>query len=138
MIKTGLIGNGYWGKKISDKLDYLSDKIFVQTTANYNPDQFGKAKWIFIATPAVTHFKIAKEVIEKGVNVFVEKPFCSNTGEALKLVNLARKNKIHLYVDNVFLFRKELLGLVPGEYRNVKFHWYKNGPFNDTLINDLL
>lgn len=138
MIRTGLIGNGYWGKIISDKLDKYSNKIFVQNTSNYNTDLFRNVDWVFIATPASTHFKIAKDAIEKGVNVFVEKPFCSNTNEAIELINLARKNKILLYVDNVFLYRSEFQNLIQGNYRNILFSWHKNGPFNDTLINDLL
>jgi len=138
MIKTGLIGNGYWGKKISDKLDKLSNKIFIQTTSNYNTELFRNVDWVFIATPASTHFKIAKDAIEEGVNVFLEKPFCSNTNEAVELIRLAQKNKIFLYVDNVFLYRSELQNLIQKNYINIFFSWRKNGPFNDTLINDLL
>jgi predicted dehydrogenase len=138
MIKTGLIGKGYWGKIIGDKLDILSDKRFVQGKSNYDPEEFKKAEWIFIATPASTHFKIAKEAIEKGVNVFIEKPFCSNANQARQLIALAKKNRVHICVDNVFLYRTELLGLIPGQYKNLKFTWHKNGPFNDTLFNDLL
>ena len=138
MIKTGLIGKGYWGKIIGDKLDILSDKRFVQGKSNYDPEEFKKAEWIFIATPAITHFDIAKAAIEKGVNVFIEKPFCSNANEARQLIALAKKNRVHICVDNVFLYRSELLGLIPGKYKNLKFTWHKNGPFNDTLFNDLL
>jgi predicted dehydrogenase len=138
MIKTGLIGKGYWGKIIGDKLDILSDKIFVQDTSNYDPEEFEKAEWIFIATPASTHFDLAKAVTEKGVNGFIEKPFCSNANEARQLISLAKRNRVHICVDNVFPYRSELLGLIPGIYKNLKFAWYKNGPFNDTLFNDLL
>jgi len=138
MIKTGLIGKGYWGKIIGDKLDMLSDKIFVQDTSNFDPKEFEKADWVFIATPASTHFNVAKEAIEKGVNVFIEKPFCSNSNQARQLIALAKENRVHICVDNVFLYRRELLGLIPGQYKNLKFSWYKNGPFNDTLVNDLL
>ena len=121
MIKTGLIGNGYWGKKISDKLDKLSNKIFIQTTSNYNTELFRNVDWVFIATPASTHFKIAKDAIEEGVNVFLEKPFCSNTNEAVELIRLAQKNKIFLYVDNVFLYRSELQNLIQKNYINIFF-----------------
>ena len=116
MIRTGLVGNGYWGKKISDKLDKYSNKIFVQNTSNYNTELFRNVDWVFIVTPANTHFKIVKDAIEKGVNVFVEKPFCSNTNEAIELINLARKNKILLYIDNVFLYRSEVQNLIQGNY----------------------
>jgi predicted dehydrogenase len=138
MIKTGLIGKGYWGKIIGHKLNTLSDIIFIQDTSNYDPEEFNKVDWIFIATPVNTHFNIAKEAIEKGVNVFIEKPLCSNTNQARQLITLAKKNQVHICVDNVFLYRSELIGLIPGKYKNLKFTWHKNGPFNDTLFNDLL
>ena len=67
--------------------------------------------------------KIAKDAIEEGVNVFLEKPFCSNTNEAVELIRLAQKNKIFLYVDNVFLYRSELQNLIQKNYINI-FHGF--------------
>jgi hypothetical protein len=138
MIKTGLIGHGYWGKIIESKLDSISQKRFVQTTANYDATVFNEVDWIFIATPVETHYKIAKDCIERGVNVFVEKPFCTNLIEAEELVLLGQKNQVNLYVDNVFLRRKELLNNKTRPSKSIKFCWYKYGPFNDNLVNDLL
>ena len=138
MIKTGLIGHGYWGKVIESKLDSISQKRFVQTSVNYDTTVFNQVDWIFIATPAETHYKIAKDCIERGVNVFVEKPFCANLLEAEELVFLGQKNQVNLYVDNVFLRRKELLSIKTRPSQSIKFCWYKYGPFNDNLANDLL
>ena len=138
MIKTGLIGYGYWGKILESKLDILSNKVFVQNTSNYNPEIFESIQWLFIATPPNTHYKIAKDAIEKGINVFLEKPFCNNLSEAKNLVNLARNNKANLYIDNIFLYRKELKCLNNFSFNKIKFIWHKSGPFNDSLTNDLL
>ena len=138
MIKTGLIGHGYWGKIIESKLDLISKKIFVQTSINYDTSVFHEADWIIIATPAESHYRIVKDCIEKGVNVFVEKPFCNNFFEAEELVMLGQKNKIKLFVDNVFLYRKELLNIKIRPSVSIRFSWNKYGPFNDNLVNDLL
>ena len=138
MINTGLIGRGYWGRKIEAKLDLLSKKIFVQTSENYNPEYFKYVEWIFIATPVDTHYRIAKDCIQRGVNVFLEKPFCGCSKEAQELVYLAEANNVHLYIDNVFLQRSELSIKPKGEFKTLKFIWHKNGPFNDDLFNDLL
>lgn len=138
MIKTGLIGGGYWGKKIEVKLDELSDKKFVQTSKNYDPERFPDVEWVFIATPLHTHYKITRDCIMKGVNVFVEKPFCSTLSEAKELLMLAAKYNVHLYVDDVFLHRSELVHRKQPETKSIKFIWHKDGPFNDSLTNDLL
>lgn len=138
MIKTGLIGHGYWGKIIESKLDSISQKIFVQSSVNYDTSVFEQADWIIIATPAESHYRIIKDCIEKGVNVFVEKPFCNNLFEAEELLMLGQKNKIKLFVDNVFLYRKEILNIKIRPSVSIKFCWYKYGPFNDNLANDLL
>ena len=138
MIKTGLIGHGYWGKKIEHKLLQLSELQFIQTSVTYNPKIFSSVDWVFIATPADTHSAIVKDCIGKGVNIFVEKPFCSSSLEAQELLLLANEKKTILYVDNIFLSRSELVNVKNLQYKTIKFHWHKNGPFNDNLINDLL
>ena len=138
MIKTGLIGQGYWGKKIEDKLLQLSEIQFIQTSVSYNPKFFTTVDWVFIATPAYTHSSIVKDCITQGVNVFVEKPFCSTSLEAQELIALANENQTNLYVDNIFLSRSELANVKNLQCKTIKFRWHKNGPFNDNLINDLL
>ena len=138
MINTGLIGNGYWGKIIQSKLDKLSNLIFIQSSTNYDPSVFSKVDWIFIATPTKTHFSIVKDCLAQGKNVFVEKPFCSNLNEALELVSLFNKSNSKLYVNNLFLERKEMLFFTKNNYREICFKWHKPGPFNDNIFNDLL
>ena len=56
-------------------------------------EQFDAA---FVCTPTSTHFEIAKTLLQKKKNVFVEKPmtYLSQEGEAL--LEMARKNKIVL------------------------------------------
>jgi hypothetical protein len=140
MIHTGLIGQGYWGKIIESKLDYLSKKEFSQNSKSYNSNLFQHVEWVFIATPPLSHYNIAKESIKKGTNVFIEKPFTGSIEKANKLISLAKKYNVLLYVSNVFLFRKEIieLNLKNNSFKKIVFRWNKEGPFKDTLKNDLL
>ena len=138
MIKTALIGQGYWGKIIEQKLDKLSDKLFVQNSKSYNPKLFSEVDWAFVATPVQTHYQIVKDCILQKVNVFVEKPFCTSSAEAEVLIALAKENEVILCVDNVFLFKEELSLLNTVKPKKLKFLWHKDGPFNDNLFNDLL
>jgi virulence factor len=89
--KTVLVGNGYWGSKIHEKLLKVSDVLSVQSSKNYNPNLFENADWVFVATPIASHYDIVKDCIIKGINVFVEKPFASSVAKASELIELAKK-----------------------------------------------
>lgn len=51
---------------------------------------------VFVCTPTITHFDIASKLIQKKKSVFVEKPMTYKSEEGLKLVELAKKNKVIL------------------------------------------
>ncbi|OHB78241.1 MAG: hypothetical protein A2Z25_00090 [Planctomycetes bacterium RBG_16_55_9] len=55
-------------------------------------DILDKVDAVTIATPTVTHLKVAKIFIQSGIAVLVEKPLAANVGEGKKIVALARKN----------------------------------------------
>ena len=45
---------------------------------------------VFVAAPTKYHGTIVKELVQKGMHVFVEKPFCLNVDEGAELVQLAK------------------------------------------------
>ena len=49
---------------------------------------------VFVATPTPYHHEIVKYALERGINVFCEKPFCLNARESRELVELAEKQKL--------------------------------------------
>lgn len=57
-----------------------------------------------VATPAETHYDIAKCIIEAGKPVLVEKPLTLSIQEAEKLVELSVANNVPLLVGHVLLF----------------------------------
>jgi predicted dehydrogenase len=57
-----------------------------------------------LVTPTVTHFQLAKALLEEGRHVLVEKPMTDNAGEATELVALAQKNRCVLQVGHVERF----------------------------------
>ncbi|MFC1631549.1 Gfo/Idh/MocA family protein [Candidatus Omnitrophota bacterium] len=125
MIKIGIIGCGYWGPNYLRNFSSLQEaKVLiccdllkknlkgvrdnfspVETTLNYR--DVIKDKRIdacVIATPAKTHYKIAKQALENGKHVLVEKPLALDYRECRQLVNLAKKKKKVLMVGHTFLF----------------------------------
>lgn len=126
-MKSGLIGYGYWGKIVHSK---LNDCII-------NPP-YDDVDWIFVTTPPNSHFNIVKEYLNKRKNVFCEKPLTLSVEQTQELINLSTSLNKKLYIDNLFLLRNEIkqCNLIPKKV--IEFIWYKNGPFKDNILNDLL
>ena len=59
---------------------------------------------IVIATPAESHFEIAKEAISKGKHVLIEKPMTMDVEEAQELFDLAVEHNITGFVNHVHLY----------------------------------
>ena len=57
-----------------------------------------------LATPASTHYKIAKNIIDNGFSVLIEKPMTLNVSDAKDLIDSAQKNKVNIMVGHVLLF----------------------------------
>jgi predicted dehydrogenase len=54
-----------------------------------------------VATPTTSHFEVASELLEAGVDVMVEKPITSTAEEAQRLVDLAAKHRRIVQVGHV-------------------------------------
>lgn len=57
-----------------------------------------------IATPAETHYPIGKKLLEKGLNLLIEKPMCLSSKHSEELVATAERMKASLMVGHLLLF----------------------------------
>ncbi len=64
---------------------------------------------VVVNTPVQTHFKYAKNALEAGKNVIVEKPFTVTVAEAQKLVDLAAEKQLFLSVYQNRRFDRDFL-----------------------------
>ena len=118
-----VVGAGYWGKnhiRILHELGFLggiveSNKETLNRFAEQYPDVKGflslnealqdKSFLGFtVATPAKTHYSVAKQAMEAGKHVLVEKPLALEKKHAEKLIHLSEKNNVNLMVGHVLLF----------------------------------
>lgn len=67
------------------------------------------AQAVAIVTPVSTHYEMARQALEAGKHVFLEKPLCSTTGQCDELIALAAEKKRVLMVGHVFLFNPGVL-----------------------------
>ena len=108
-INVGLIGKGKWGLKLKSKLIKNSNLKFVcGKKTNYSKlIRENNIKWVFIATPNHTHYKIVRKCLNLKVNVFCEKPLTESFLNSKKLFNLAKKNKVKLFVSDIYSFHNK-------------------------------
>lgn len=59
-----------------------------------------------IVTPPDTHAALARQCLEAGANVYVEKPFASSTSEALQLIQLADDKGLRVCAAHQLLFQR--------------------------------
>jgi len=131
-INVGVIGVGYWGKKILHEYlqlsknnslvnlhgacDLLEDNL--KHCKNYGIPCMTKhheeiisspeIDAVNICTPNETHYQICREALEAGKHVLVEKPMTLSSAEAYELVKLARRQDLVLSVGHIFRFNNAL------------------------------
>ncbi|MEM9924342.1 MAG: Gfo/Idh/MocA family oxidoreductase [Cyanobacteria bacterium P01_D01_bin.50] len=121
-IKVGVVGCGYWGQKIIHNLSLLNtvflEKICdlkssnLEEICNRYPSFKATTKFdelldsnldaIIIATPAISHYELAKSALKSGKHVLVEKPLTVSSIQAKKLIELADELELILLVGHTF------------------------------------
>jgi predicted dehydrogenase len=93
-----------------------------------------------IVTPTTTHFAIARELLERGRHVLVEKPMTDDTAQAATLVDLARARGCVLQVGHVERFNPvfKYLETVATQPRFIETHRLSPYPARSTDIGVVL
>jgi len=128
-FNVGVIGVGYWGKKIVDEyskienvnimgVSDLDDKMLTFAKERYGVQGTYKdykellalpdLQAVNVCTPNAMHFKVCKDALEAGKHVLVEKPITLNSKEGKELVELAQKKGLMLSVGHIFRFNNAL------------------------------
>lgn len=112
MVKVSIIGMGYWGSKIYNA---IKDDVRI-----VKPEL---SDWVVISTPNDLHFEQVAHWLDRGKNVFCEKPLCLDYKSAESLYEKAFDNNLKLYVDDIFIWRSEF-------YNVSDFRWSKQSNLN--------
>lgn len=115
-INVGIAGYGYSAKTFHIPYllcndAYLIKKIYIRNEKNsvseienvttvyrYTELLTNDIDLIVLCTPNQEHYWMAKEAIERGKNIVIEKPMTTSSSEALELYSLAKKNGVNIYV----------------------------------------
>jgi predicted dehydrogenase len=124
MRKVALLGLGYWGSKLMRNLVKQLERrqLVVVDTIDRMAEAYDEypgiqlavsleealadddVEAVLVATPATTHAELARQALEAGRHVLVEKPLASTTSEAVELAQLADRRGLTLCVGHTFLF----------------------------------
>ena len=120
--KICVVGAGYWGKNHIRTLHELgalggivdSDERSLELSLrkyegsngylNIDEALIGDYDGYTIATPAETHYELAKKVILAKKHVMIEKPMTLSISDSEELIRLAENNNVNLMVGHVLLF----------------------------------
>jgi predicted dehydrogenase len=128
--KVGVAGLGYWGPNLARNFDLLADLRWIcdsspellEKQAKRYPNARATARFedmledpeldaVVIATPVPTHALLAKQALEAGKNVFVEKPMAMNAADAEAMTALAEERGLVLMPGHLLLYHPGVLML---------------------------
>ena len=90
--KIWLVGAGYWGSKIAlaiEKQGIIANIIDIKNGQTIDEISALDLDPVILATPLWDHYKTAKRLIEKGHDVYVEKPLAETSEQCKDLHNLS-------------------------------------------------
>jgi predicted dehydrogenase len=128
--RVGVVGLNYWGPNLARNFDELAhlawicdldDDLRARQTVRY-PSARATADYadlladdtldaIVVATPVPTHYALAKQALEAGKHVFVEKPPAMRAAEMDELVELAAAHDRVLMPGHLLLYHPGVLKL---------------------------
>jgi predicted dehydrogenase len=130
-LKVGIIGYGYWGPNLTRNFAELPQSEII-AIADMKDEQLKRAQAkypqailtkdyrdllslnldaIVVSTPPVTHYPIAKDCLEHGLSVLVEKPLTLDSQQAEQLVELAEAKGLVLMVGHTFEYNSAVHAL---------------------------
>ncbi len=128
--RIAVIGSGYWGRNLVRNFHQLGA---LHTVCDGNPrveaeirEKYPQAVFrrsyaevladvdvdaVVVATPAVTHFEMARQAIEAGKDVYVEKPLALKVDEGAELLSLAERHGRIVMVGHILQYHPAVLKL---------------------------
>ena len=161
----GIVGVGHLGSFHVEQYQKLEDVNIIgfydtdsaqinQVKNKYNINAFDSLEKLLaacnavsIATPTTTHCKIAKQAMEMGCHVLIEKPITQNIKEAKELVSIAKKKKLIIQVGHIERFNPAFYSLINKKFNPRFIESHRLAPFNlrgtdvdvilDLMIHDI-
>lgn len=161
-MAIAIIGLGKWGKNLVREFSKLETVSFCVSEGNPENINWLRQHYpnithtsdfdsilnnktinsIVIATPIKTHYRLSLKSLKAGKHVFVEKTISDDSKKALKLLELARRKNLALFVGHIFryhqIFEKIRIINKNEDIQFVKFDWTKLDSSSENIFLDLI
>ena len=151
-IRVGVVGIGYLGsqharlyaKLEGAELAALCDTEAAKETiarkfrAPFYEDYrslFGKVDAVSIVVPTQDHHRIAKEFLENGIHLLIEKPMTQTVEEADELIRIAHEKKCLIQVGHVERFNSAFQAALPFVKQAMFIECHRLGPFKKRALD---
>ncbi len=125
-MNVALIGYGYWGPNVAKNI-FSNKNLRLHTICDLKQTRLDKAHNLYveqvcyetdyhkllsnpeinaiaIAVETSAHFQVAKDALNAGKHVYVEKPFTSRVLDAEELARLAESKKLIIHVNHIMMY----------------------------------
>ena len=123
--RVAVVGLGYWGPNLVRVLFERTDvdvrwicdrdqerlervcRRYPSASRTRNLDEIlldASVDAVLLATPVFTHYELARQCMEAGKHVFVEKPLAPSSGQATQLIDYATGQDLLLMCGHTFLY----------------------------------
>jgi predicted dehydrogenase len=164
-IKIGVIGVGHLGSlhaKMYDEIDGItfagvydvSEEKRKEIASKYKVNAFATIDELLkdvdavsIATITTTHFEVAKQALEAGVHVLIEKPITTTLADADELIMLAKQKGLLIQVGHIERFNPAILSVESYQLKPMFIESHRLAQFNprgtdvavvlDLMIHDI-
>ncbi|HEX8171774.1 MAG TPA: Gfo/Idh/MocA family oxidoreductase [Thermoanaerobaculia bacterium] len=128
-VRAGVVGTGYLGRLHARVLTEIAeaemvgfvepnDAIAAEIESSLKVRRFDSvaalaraADCAVVATPTTSHFEVARELLEAGCDVLIEKPITATTEEARALIDIARNNGRIVQVGHVERYNPAIVAI---------------------------
>ena len=151
-MNIGIIGAGYWGSKLASEyiqlaregiidgigicdvreevLEKFNDKKVIKKSRDYHSFlKEDKIDAVHIAVNNAFHYDVAKEALENGKHVLLEKPMTTESNKAYELIEVSANHGLILQVGHIFRFanviRKAREMISKGEFGELRYFTLK-------------
>ena len=145
-MKINLVGAGYWGSKVDQSLKKLGCETTVIDIKNGQTiDDINDNNPVILATPLWQHYEQTIQLLQRGFDVYVEKPMAENSKQ---LEHIARIADDHiLMVGHIFIHHPQMQKIksidigeiihVSSERSNWGIYQTKTDPLLSLAVHDI-
>lgn len=124
----------------------VAEETQTQAFTDYR-ELLGKVEAVSIVVPTTLHFEVARDFLDSGAHVLVEKPITTTTEEAKQLIDLAKTRNRILQVGHLERFNPALMALTEEPLEPLFIESHRLAPFKpratdvnvvlDLMIHDI-